>query len=119
MTRIELGEYILSAYNAETDNPWVQYPDYQVFRHINNKKWFAIVMDIPRSKLGLPGKEIIHIVNFKCDPILMGSFRNRSGFFPGYHMNKEHWISAALDGTAADEDIKLLLDMSYESTAKK
>ena len=74
-------------------------------------------MDIPRNKLGLEGCEPIDIVNFKCDPILIGSFRKEPGFFPGYHMNKEHWISAALDGSASDETIRLLLDMSYEATS--
>ena len=116
MTRTELENYILSVYNAESDYPWLQYPNFRVFRHVNNKKWFAIIMDIPRNKLGLEGTEHIDIVNFKCNPILIGSFRKEPGFYPGYHMNKEHWISAALDGNASDETIRLLLDMSYEAT---
>ena len=31
-------------------------------------------------------------------------------------MNKTHWITAALDGSAADEDILMLLDMSFYLT---
>ena len=34
-------------------------------------------------------------------------------------MNKDKWISVALDGSADDEQIKMLLDMSYELTAVK
>ena len=119
MTRTELENYILSVYNAESDYPWLQYPNFRVFRHANNKKWFAIIMNIPRNKLGLEGTAPIDIVNFKCDPILIGSFRKEPGFYPGYHMNKEHWISAALDGSASDETIRLLLDMSYEATLSR
>lgn len=34
-----------------------------------------------------------------------------------YHMNKEHWITAALDGSAPEDEIKILLAMSYDLTA--
>ena len=34
-------------------------------------------------------------------------------------MNKERWLSAALDGSAPDGEIKMLLDMSYEATRPK
>lgn len=41
------------------------------------------------------------------------------GFFPAYHMDKTHWITVALDGTVSDDDIMMLLDMSYELTLPK
>ena len=34
-------------------------------------------------------------------------------------MNKENWITVALDGSAPDDKIKMLVDMSYELTMKK
>ena len=34
-------------------------------------------------------------------------------------MNKEHWLSVALDGSLPDDRLKMLLDMSYEATAVK
>lgn len=34
-------------------------------------------------------------------------------------MNRENWITAALDGSAEDEIIKTLLDLSYHATASK
>ena len=69
--------------------------------------------------LGLRGTEPLDLVNFKCDPILIGSLRGEPGIFPAYHMNKEQWLTAALDGSVSDEQIKMLLDMSYEATASK
>ena len=33
------------------------------------------------------------------DTSLIDSFREQPGIFPGWHMNKAHWLSAALDGT--------------------
>lgn len=32
-------------------------------------------------------------------------------------MNKENWITVALDGRVPDETIQMLLDMSFEATA--
>ncbi len=73
----------------------------------------------PEDTLGLRGTESLDVVNFKCDPILIGSLRGEPGIFPAYHMNKEQWLTAALDGSVSDEQIKMLLDMSYEATASK
>ncbi len=119
MNRSELRDYIQNNYSAEVDYPWLKYPNYEVFRHSNNQKWFALIMDVPKNKLGLQGTELLDVVNFKCDPILIGSIRGETGIFPAYHMNKEQWITVALDGSVSDEQIQMLLDMSYEATAPK
>lgn len=55
VNRAELERFILENYNAEPDFPWMKYPNYEVFRHSNNQKWFALIMDVPKSKLGLHG----------------------------------------------------------------
>lgn len=78
-----------------------------------------MIMDIPKSRLGLGVQDIIDVVNLKCDPLLIGSLRMEQGFYPAYHMNKENWITVALDGSAPDDKIKMLVDMSYELTMKK
>ena len=41
------------------------------------------------------------------------------GIYPAYHMNKAYWVTAALDGSAEDETIKMLTRMSYRLTEKK
>ena len=38
------------------------------------------------------------------------------GFEVLAYMNKEHWITAALDGMIPDEKLKILLDMSFDAT---
>lgn len=118
MNRDELESYIIDNYSAEIDFPWVKFPNYEVFRHENNRKWFALIMDVPKNKLGLDGDEILDIVNFKCDSIIIDSLKTDSGFYPAYHMNKEHWITVSLDDVS-DEKIKMLLDISFELTASK
>ena len=116
MNRAELERYIAEGYSTQGENPWAQSPTNTVFRHCHNRKWFAIIMDIPRERLGLPGDGILSVVNVKCDPRLIGSFREEPGIFPAYHMNKAHWLTIALDGSAEEGKLKFLLDMSYELT---
>ena len=119
MNRKELETYILDHYSTLPDYPWLDTPRAAVFRHVGNRKWFALMMEVPQDKLGLAGTKKLDIVNFKCDPILISSLRGEAGIFPAYHMNKTSWITAALDGSAPAETIKLLLDVSYELTKPK
>lgn len=69
--------------------------------------------------MGLSDEGMLDILNLKCDPLLIGSLRTAPGFFPAYHMNKESWITLALDGSVPEDQIKALLDMSYELTKDK
>ena len=70
-----------------------------VLRHTDNKKWYAILMKVSRSKLGLSGDETVDILDIKCDPLMSGSLLMENGIFPGYHMHKGNWLTVLLDGT--------------------
>ena len=118
MTRQELAAYLTDTYSATGENLFAKYPGLLVFRHNGNRKWFAVIMDIPRKNLGLTGEGEISVVNLKCDTRMIGSFREETGIFPGWHMNKAHWLSVALDGAVDDEKTKFLVNMSYELTKK-
>ena len=118
MNRSELEAYITEICSTEGEHLFAKYPSFLVFRHNGNRKWFAVIMDIPRKNLGLTGVDEISGVNLKCDTRLIGVFREEAGIFPGWHMNKAHWLSVALDGTVEDEKIKFLVDMSCELTTK-
>ena len=118
MTRSELTVYLTDTYSTTGEYLFARYPSFQVFRHHGNQKWFAVIMNIPRKNLGLPGEGQTQVVNLKCDTRLIGSFRMESGIFPGWHMNKAHWLTVALDGSEDGEKIRFLVDMSYELTKK-
>lgn len=119
MIREDLINHIVNIYGSEAEYPFESSPDTIVFRHHNNKKWFAIIMTISKDKLGLKNTDDIDVVNVKSDPILIGNLMGEKGFFPAYHMNKTHWITIALDGSADDEKLKFLLDLSFDLTSKK
>lgn len=119
MTRQQLIEHIRETYGVTEDYPWEKDNVSAVFRHPNNKKWFALALKISAAKLGLDTEKQIDIVNVKCDPLMIGSIIKENGIYPAYHMNKNYWISIALDGSADDEKIKWLLDMSFDATNTK
>ena len=116
MNRQELEKYIVDTYGVKPEYPWSKYPTFAVFRQETNQKWFAVIMDIPRKNLKITGEGEISVVNLKCDTRLIGTFREEPGIFPGWHMNKAHWLSVALDGTVEVEKIRFLVDMSYALT---
>ena len=119
MTVQELTEYIINEYGVESDHPFPRDTVSSVFRHVDNKKWFALTMSIPYRTLGIARDGNVDILNVKCDPVLNGSLRGRPGFRPAYHMNKDQWITILLDGSAEREEIAALVAMSYRMTARK
>ncbi len=117
-----LREAVLSLaqdrYGTEAESLFAKYPGFAVLRH-PNKKWYGVVMDLPREKLGLPGQGMVDALNVKCDPVMSGSLRLQPGILPGYHMNKERWITIVLDGTVDLAQIGILLDISYDLVGAK
>lgn len=119
MNRVDLDKYIGDIYGVLPEYPWLKYADYAVYRHKENNKWFAVIMDIPCNKIGLQGDEMVCVVNLKCDPVLIGSLLKDDGIYPAYHMNKSYWISVKIDEETDYEKLRWLLDISFELTNKK
>ncbi len=119
MDRQVIFDYVKKKYRTEPEYLWMKYPFYAVLRHQDNQKWYGIVMDVPRNKLGLTGIETVDILDVKCEPLMIDLLRQSPGFLPGYHMNKSNWISILLDGTVPDDTILDLLDVSFQNTMKK
>lgn len=116
MNRQEIFEWVKETYGTEPDYPWNDWN--AVLRHKDSNKWYGVVLEVAESKLGLTGDKIVDVLNVKCDPILIGSLRQQKGYFPAYHMNKESWISILLDGSVPAEEIKNLIELSYNMTKK-
>ena len=110
--------YIKETYNHEPQFLWEKFPCNAVFRHKYNKKWYAVLINLSKRKLGIEKDGATDILVVKCDPLLIGSLIDGEKYFPAYHMNKEHWITIVIDKTTIDE-IAHMIDMSYEITKKK
>ena len=53
--------------------------------------------------------------NVKCDPekaVLLREEYNEVQ--PGYHMNKNHWNTVALDGRLSEDQLREMIDHSYD-----
>ena len=117
--REEIEKYINENYDSLQEYPWDEYPNNTTFKHKNNKKWFALVMDVPFQKLNINKDGIVNVINLKNIPEMIGELRKENGILPAYHMNKEYWITILLDGTVTKGKICELIDISYELTSKR
>ena len=60
--------FIKRKYRAEPEYLWMRFPNYAVFRHSDNRKWFGPIMDLPFEKLGLRGEGRVDVLNVKLSP---------------------------------------------------
>ena len=114
MTKDELIAYVAERFSTDAEYPWDD--ENFIFRHQENRKWFAVAMCVPYRRLGIGREDSVDIVDVKCGPLLMDVYRKQPGILPGYHMNKDHWITILLDGTAEDGLIRELFEISYDLT---
>lgn len=107
-------KFINKEYNVPPEYLWRRYPSYCIFRHSNNKKWFALIGTVPHRILKLTGDGEIDFINVKTSDAEF--FRGVKGILPAYHMNKNKWITVLLDGTLPEKNIQQLINMSYDLT---
>ena len=118
--REKIFQYVKKKYKTAPDYPFRTAPTYPVLRHADTRKWFALIMDIPREKLGLKGTEYVDIINVKLgDPMLADMLVRQLGYFYGYHISRSSWISILLDGTVPFKEICQWIDESYAVTASR
>lgn len=118
MNRETLIQHINERYGIAPEYPWRKYPDYAVFRHTDNRKWFCLLMTLPGSRLGLADEAEIEVINLKAAPEMVGSLLQMAGVFPAYHMNKEHWVSVLLEGGLDEQTLAELIGESHFLTRK-
>ena len=118
MTKQEFFELCSSSYFTRPDYPFDDWMESAVFRHADNKKWYAIALRVSRRKFGIDSDEVIDVVNLKLPTEMFGSFGAADGVYPAYHMNKLHWISVLLPD-APNDVVQFLLNASFEATKSK
>lgn len=116
--RADVCGYVKEKYGSEPEHLWASFPDYVVFRHGDNRKWYAAVMDVPGDRLGLSTGARVDLLNVKMDdPLLPDLLTQQPGILRGYHFSRGSWISIVLDGTVPMEQIRGLIDISFRATA--
>ena len=112
-----ITEHIYSRWGIKPDFPFGEdpYDECGAFRHPENKKWFALVMNVARGAVLKNGdKSRVDVVNLKSADV-PGDLR--AGVYPAYHMNHRLWISVLLDDTLDDAGITALVENSFALTA--
>ena len=111
-------DYIRTTWQTEPQYLWTRSHDSAVFRHQDNQKIFARLMQVSRSELGLYGDDPLEILTVKPGSFqLVDYLLQQEGYIRGYRMNRGDWVSICLDGTVPLEDICQWIDMSYLATA--
>lgn len=105
----ELIKYVDLKYSDSLEYLWEKFPQNAVLRKKENKKWYCVLATIPKCKLGIQSNEEVDVIVVRGNPELI----DNQTYFPGWHMNKKHWVSIMLDQGADFEEIKNRIDESY------
>lgn len=109
----EIVQYVRTKYKDELEFLWEKFPKNAIFRRKDNKKWYAALLTIPQNKIGLEGNELTEIIDLRIDPTQVESLVDGKRYFPGYHMNKKHWVTICLNKTIPLNEIFNWIDSSY------
>ncbi|MEA5050906.1 MAG: MmcQ/YjbR family DNA-binding protein [Oscillospiraceae bacterium] len=102
-------QHMKAEFSAEPEFLWEKYPDYAAFRRPDNRKWFAVILTVDRSRLGLGGRGNTEIIDLKALPADVEAHLADPRFLKAYHMNKAHWFTACLDDSVPDAELFSLI----------
>lgn len=106
-----LMDSVEKKYNSRLEFLWEKFPKDAIYRNSTTNKWFALLVALDKSKIGLEGEGEIEIVVLKHDDA--SSVIDGEIIFEGYHMNKKYWITVPLDERIEDEELFKLVEKSY------
>ena len=106
---------IYETYGIKPDFPWND--DNGVFRHLDTRKWFSLIMYVSLDALLKNGDgHMLNIINVKIDTSKRDELYEIKGIYPAFHMNHKMWVSIALDETISDDKIMKLIQCSFDLT---
>lgn len=107
MNKKQIIKYCTTLPSTFEDYPFPNDTISVVMKHMENKKWFALLMEV-KGKLYL---------NVKTDPNYSELLRSSYDYIiPAYHMNKEHWNTIIIDDNVDRFLVEELIVHSYELT---
>ncbi|MGR3741180.1 MmcQ/YjbR family DNA-binding protein [Companilactobacillus sp. DQM5] len=112
----QIIDYITKKYNDEIEFLWEKFPNNAIFRRKDTKKWYAGILTVKPEKIGLKGTQPLEVIDLHVENI---EVIDNQKIFPGYHMNKKHWISIVLDERSDNQEIIKFITKSYELANKK
>ncbi len=104
-------------YGNEPEFLWKETPQNGILRRADSGKWYAALLTVPQSKLGLASQAPVEIVNLHANPEAVAGVLSRPEIYPAWHMNKKSWFTVILDGSISDEELFAHLSESYRLAA--
>lgn len=118
--REQLDAHVKKKYGIDPEILPFSRENYEVYRHTDTGKWFAVFIVKERSAFGLSGSGDVEVVSFKIrDKTLADFMAQQPGYLFGFPARNWNWTSAVLDGAISLEDICRWVDESYEATKTK
>lgn len=114
---LRLIEHLRERFGGAPEFLWEKFPSYAVFRREDNRKWYAVIMTIPRRKLELAddAQEELEILNVRVEPEELNRLVDGEKYFRGWHMNKRSWLTLRLDDALTDAEVFERLEKSFLS----
>lgn len=105
--------YVREKYGDELEFLWEKTPDCAIWRRKDNKKWYAVILTVQYKKLDIEREGTVEIIDMRMNPTELEKAVDDKIYFRGYHMNKKHWVTMLLDGSAPYDELVRHLDESY------
>lgn len=112
-------KYIKDKYDDDLEYLWEKFPEDAIWRNKTNAKWYGALLIISERKLGLESDKITEIIDLRYQKENIKNIIDNNKVFPGYHMNKNSWITIRLDGSVDLKEIYKLIDNSYQLSLEK
>ena len=116
---LRLVEHIRETFDDKPEFLWEKYPNFAIFRRKDNRKWYALIANVPKKYLKLGGDEELEILNVRIEPEELDNLVDDEKYFRGWHMNKRSWLTVRLDDCLTDDELFTRLERSYQLAKKK
>ena len=115
--RRQIMAYVREKYQIAPVYPWRMQPKYAVLCHRDTLKWFALLMNVEGSRIGLEPMREYELINLRVPEEEVPQLLRRKGFLPAYHMTAREWVAILLnEETISIEELLQMLDRSYQLT---
>ena len=113
-----IHSFICEKYAVKPEFMWKKFPHFGVYRNVESKKWFAIIMDIGRGKVFPKEEGEIEVMNLKLDE-RAEEYVKSGAAHPSYHMNHKSWVTVVFDDGVPDQTIQEMIEISFQNSFKK
>lgn len=110
----EVIQYITNKYGDELEFLWEKFENDAIWRNKRNNKWYALLLKVEENRLGIISNREIEVLDIRYYKGKTHEVIDYKKVFPGYHMNKNSWITLKLDGSVNIKEIFKYIDLSYE-----